>query len=37
RCISKAGGELTTDEWEGSSRIVEGTCGGVCIVCKLEA
>ncbi|MCI85157.1 hypothetical protein A2U01_0106436, partial [Trifolium medium] len=37
RCISEIGGGLATDEWEGCNKIVEGTCGDVYDVCKLEA
>ncbi|MCI64889.1 hypothetical protein A2U01_0086147, partial [Trifolium medium] len=37
RRVSKIGGELATDEWEGSSGILERTCGDVYDVCKLEA
>ncbi|MCI72221.1 hypothetical protein A2U01_0093484, partial [Trifolium medium] len=37
RRVSEAGGELATDEWEGSSRIVEGSCRDVYDVCIIEA
>ncbi|MCI81944.1 hypothetical protein A2U01_0103218, partial [Trifolium medium] len=37
RRVSKTERELATDEWKGSSGILERPCGDVYDVCKLEA